>query len=154
MDGSPYVAGGDIGDTGGADFLGPTTTTIDNDTVPSEDTLDGEEWTCTVTPYDDTDVGDTASNSVTVEVLDYFDLWTLDSTVSYTCAFGIGVNFSFSNITVTDSGSSISVLTSAAQPGTLTGTFITDTIFSANNTIVGLCTESYAMVGEFTDGST
>ncbi len=39
---------------GGGGWVGPTTTTWTDDTVPGEDTIEGETWTCTVTPNDGT----------------------------------------------------------------------------------------------------
>jgi hypothetical protein len=64
VDGVAYAAGGgDTGDTAG--WLGPDSTTWTDDTVPAEDTLDGETWTCTVTPHDGDDAGATAQASVT-----------------------------------------------------------------------------------------
>jgi hypothetical protein len=56
-------------DTGFASsgWTGPTTTTHTDDTVPGADILEGEVWTCTVTPDDGDDPGTPASVSVTVE---------------------------------------------------------------------------------------
>jgi hypothetical protein len=64
VDGVAYFAGGaDTADTAG--WLGPDTDTWTDDTVPAEDTLDGETWVCTVTPDDGDDPGATAQASVT-----------------------------------------------------------------------------------------
>jgi uncharacterized delta-60 repeat protein len=52
-------------DTGTAD-TGGTWATWPGDTVSAADTLDGEEWICTVTPSDDANSGTTASDAVTV----------------------------------------------------------------------------------------
>ena len=64
VDGLAYTAGGgDTGDTGA--WLGPDTDTWTDDTVPAEDTQDGEAWVCTVTPHDGDDAGATAQASAT-----------------------------------------------------------------------------------------
>ncbi len=73
VDGVAYAAGGsaDTGDTG-AGWLGPDTTTWTDDTVPAEDTLSGQEWTCTATPDDGDDAGTAAEVSVTLSA----ELWS------------------------------------------------------------------------------
>lgn len=65
VDGEPYFAGGsaDTADTASPIWTGPTTTTWTDDTVPAEDLLPGEEWTCTLTPNDGTDDGSSATAS-------------------------------------------------------------------------------------------
>jgi len=55
----------DSGDTGFA-WVGPSTTTWTDDTVPAEDVALGDEWTCTVTPNDGDDDGTSASDTVEV----------------------------------------------------------------------------------------
>lgn len=65
VDGVAYVAGGDSGDTGGP-WVGPSTTTWADDTVPAAETEAGEVWTCTVTPDDGDDLGTAAAVSVTI----------------------------------------------------------------------------------------
>ncbi len=49
------------------------TTYQTGDTVPAADTFEDEESTCTVTPNDGTDDGDSASASVTMEASDYYN---------------------------------------------------------------------------------
>ncbi len=55
----------DTADTGFA-WVGPTTTTWTDDTVPAEDVALGTEWTCTATPNDGEDDGPSASDTVEV----------------------------------------------------------------------------------------
>ncbi|MFH1464993.1 MAG: hypothetical protein ABIO70_11470 [Pseudomonadota bacterium] len=66
VDGVAYAAGGsaDTGDTAG--WVGPTTGSWTDDTVPADDTLSGEVWVCTATPHDGDDAGATAQASVTI----------------------------------------------------------------------------------------
>lgn len=54
-----------LGDTG-AGWVGPTTTTWTDDTVPLSDTMEGDVWTCTAIADDGTDLGPGGSASVTV----------------------------------------------------------------------------------------
>jgi hypothetical protein len=67
VDGLAYTAGGgDTGDTGAA-WVGPYTTTWPGDSVPGEDTREGEVWSCTATPDDGDDAGTDGSADVTIE---------------------------------------------------------------------------------------
>ena len=67
VDGLAYSAGGgDTGDTGGA-WVGPYTTTWPGDSVPGEDTREGEIWTCTATPDDGDDTGTDSTTDVTID---------------------------------------------------------------------------------------
>jgi len=54
-------------DVDGATYTDATTTDETGDTVSTDDILEGEVWTCTVTPYDGDEDGSVASISVTVE---------------------------------------------------------------------------------------
>jgi len=64
VDGVAYVTGGSV-DTGAA-WVGPSSTTYTDDTVPAEDLVSGEVWVCTVTPDDGSEDGTDDSASVTV----------------------------------------------------------------------------------------
>ena len=65
VDGVDYVAGSSA-DTGADAWLGPSTVDETNDTVPGDDTqIDGETFTCTVTPNDGTDNGTSATAEAT-----------------------------------------------------------------------------------------
>ena len=70
VDGVAYEVGGsvDTGDSGdtGEGWAGPTTTTWLGDTVPAEDVLAWEVWTCSVTPDDGFDDGTPAEAHMTV----------------------------------------------------------------------------------------
>ena len=68
VDGTPYGLGGhaDTADTG-AGWLGPSTGSWTDDTVPGADTVAGEIWSCSVTPHDGDDAGGVAG--VGVEIL-------------------------------------------------------------------------------------
>ena len=152
VDGLDYPAG-DTADT--ATWLGPDTTIYTDDTVPAEDILDGETWVCTVTASDGTDTSAGVSTFVTVgsSSTSYSGTWTLDSTVSHTCAFGL-VNINFSQVLITDSYPTIVVAEASSQPGTMAGSFTSATDWSATNSITGSCTEDYTMTGTFTDANT
>jgi len=153
VDGLAYPAG-DTADT--ATWTGPDTTIYTDDTVPGVDTLDGETWVCTVTADDGTDSSNSISTFVTVgagAATDYSDTWTLDTTVSYSCAFGL-VSLSFNQVIITDSNPTIIVADTSAQPGSMAGTFSTSVDWSAQNVLAGSCTETYTMTGTFTDANT
>ena len=152
VDGLDYPAG-DTADT--ATWLGPDTTIYTDDTVPAEDILDGETWVYTVTASDGTDTSAGVSTFVTVgsSSTSYSGTWTLDSTVSHTCAFGL-VNINFSQVLITDSYPTIVVAEASSQPGTMAGSFTSATDWSATNSITGSCTEDYTMTGTFTDANT
>jgi hypothetical protein len=67
VDGAAYSPGAsaDTADTG-AGWLGPSATTWPDDTVPAEDTIAAELWSCTVTPDDGDDLGSSAGASVEI----------------------------------------------------------------------------------------
>ncbi len=91
VDGLGYSAGGgDTADTA-APWVGPFTTTWPADSVPGEDSYEGEVWTCTATPDDGDDTGTTASASVTIDpwVVEICTLEVTDpaSSASTNCSF-------------------------------------------------------------------
>jgi formylglycine-generating enzyme required for sulfatase activity len=59
-DGVSYAAG--------SGWIGPFTTSLTDDSVDGADTLEGETWTCTVTPDDGTDTGTAGSDSVDIDM--------------------------------------------------------------------------------------
>jgi hypothetical protein len=85
---------------------------------------------------------------------DYTGLWTLDSTVSYSCVFGI-VSLSFSTVSVFDASPALQISApGGSQPGTMSGTINVASDFSVTNVLPGACIETYTMVGSFTDTDT
>ncbi len=156
VDGAAYPTSWDTGDTAAA-WVGPTTTTYSDDTVPAEDTREGETWTCTVTPDDGDDAGSGASDSVVIEAPeadDYTDTWSMDRSASYSCAYGL-VNINFSTLDIVDAYPSIVVTGGyTGQPGTMTGSYSSSTAFSASNVLAGSCTETYTITGTFLDANT
>jgi hypothetical protein len=91
VDGLSYSAGAtDTADTAGP-WLGPYSSTWPDDSVPGEDTLEGELWTCTATPEDGDDSGTTATASVTIDpwVVEICTLEVTDtaSSASTNCSF-------------------------------------------------------------------
>ncbi len=85
---------------------------------------------------------------------DYSGLYTLPSTVSYSCAFGL-VAVGFNQMFVVDGYPTIAVSsTGGSQPGTMTGTFSSATAFSASTVLAGACTETYSLSGSFTSANT
>jgi hypothetical protein len=153
VDGLDYP-GGDTADT--ATWLGPDTTIFVDDTVPGSDTLEGETWVCTVTADDGTDSASSVSTFVTIgpaEATSYSGTWDLDSTITLTCALGF-VQLDFNQVIITDSNPTIIVAETSSQPGTMTGTFSTDTDWTSQNVLLGSCTETYTMTGTFDDANT
>ncbi len=168
-DGDGFSACVDCDDTTGQLSPGNTEITcdgIDNDC--SEATLDspdndgdgvGECEDCdddddTRSPEYEEECGDEIDNDCNGEVdedcqVDYTDVWTLDRTISYSCATG-AVNINTSSMTVEDYYPAIRVRMGTSQPGEMNGNFTADTEWFAGNTIAGACTEDYQIVGEFT----
>jgi len=68
LDGISYTIEWDVD---GAAYTSARTTTLSGDTVPSSATDDGQEWTCTVTPFDGEEAG--PPGSATVEVVAAID---------------------------------------------------------------------------------
>ena len=63
-------------------------------------------------------------------------------------AWGL-VSISAGQLNIYDANSVISVSTAGSQPGTMSGTFDSDTIFEAENVLSGGCTERYEIIGQF-----
>ncbi|MCB9778695.1 MAG: hypothetical protein H6742_09050 [Alphaproteobacteria bacterium] len=159
---APDDADGDPVDTfitwevDGAAFEDASTTDVARDTVLAAETVADELWTCVVTPDDGEDEGDPGTDSVLILSgdIDYSGTWNLDSSISYTCAYGL-VSMNFSRWSISEDDPDIS-LTSVGSgvPGTVVGAFDTDTAFIASRTIAGTCTETYTVEAEFTDADT
>ncbi len=80
--------------------------------------------------------------------VDYTGTYTLATTSSYSCTFGI-VNISVNQLTVIDSRPVISFSARGSEPGTMTGTLDSFDAFNVSNSLSGTCTEDYALVGSF-----
>jgi hypothetical protein len=83
----------------------------------------------------------------------YTGTYTLDSTITYKCAFGY-VNISFDELTVVDTYPVIQLSAKGSQPGTMTGEFSSATEFAVENLLTGSCDEDYTVEGTFTDKTT
>ncbi len=98
--------------------------------------------------------GATATVTRVVEVVedvdppDFSDVWTLDQTVNYRCAFSL-VSINFSTVTVADTNPTIRVQSTSGQPGSMSGRWNTmsPTRFDVANSILGGCDENYAFTG-------
>lgn len=95
----------------------------------------------------DQDCDGTADNDC-----DYSGTWDLDDVVDYSCAFGL-VSFNFDTLVVTDLNPTIKFKGSGSQPGTMVGSIDAYKEFDADNQLSGTCTETYAIVGVFTDSN-
>ena len=80
--------------------------------------------------------------------VDYTGRYTLDRTVSYSCAFGL-VSLNVSSLTVVDVRPVISFSSGGTAPGTMTGTIDASDAFTTENVLSGSCTETYAFDGSF-----
>lgn len=80
VDGVAYEAGGavDSADTATAGWIGPLTTTWPGDTVDGADVGFGEDWACTLTPFDDDGPGPSATAARSTGLGLYRDYWRQD----------------------------------------------------------------------------
>ena len=87
--------------------------------------------------------------------LDYTDVWFLDTSINYDCAFGF-VELSFSTVDITHSGTNLGIYAGGTQgqPGTTTGTLESDESFDTDRTVTGGCDETYQFIGQFTNADT
>lgn len=83
---------------------------------------------------------------------DWTGVYFLEAPVSYSCAFGIGININLSTLTVTDNNPIVYVSGGSGQPGTMTGSFTGDDTISAQNVLSGSCTETWSVNGAFSEG--
>ncbi len=140
----------------GVGYGGATSTDWTDDTVPEDETLADEDWTCTVTADDGEATGGSDSDAVTIASgdSDYNGIWDLDSAISYSCALGY-VAVSFDSWYIEDMYPDVDITSiSSAQPGTMSGTFPTATTVAASRVLTGTCTETYQVSGTFTDSDT
>lgn len=140
----------------GVPYTDATTTVVHGDTVPGEDTVAGEEWTCTVTPDDGEASGPAGSDTVTIlsDDIDYSGTWDIGRTLTEDCALGL-VSMSFRYWVVDEDDPDISLNSSGSGiPGVLDGVFTGETTFEVSRTEYGSCTETYTVVGEFIDEET
>lgn len=85
---------------------------------------------------------------------DYTGTWDLESTISYSCAFGIvSINFNALLINHVDPNLNVSAA-SGSQPGSMNGTLQEDGSFTVSNTLTGTCNETYSVTGSFLDDVT
>ncbi len=87
-------------------------------------------------------------------VIDYTGTWTLDRTVSYSCAYGM-VSINFNQVFIQDNNPTISISSTGtgSQPGTMNGSWSSDTEFYASRTITGTCNETYEFSGTMLDAT-
>jgi len=141
----------------GSTSYGDALTTLrDGDTVAAEDTVDGEVWTCTITPNDGETDGASASDSVTIgsAEVDYTGSWDIGSSISHSCAYGL-VSINFRYWLISDLYPSVSLTsTGSGQPGTMSGSFTSDSSIEVSRSIPGTCTETYTVTGTFLDENT
>lgn len=83
----------------------------------------------------------------------YTDTWTLDTYISYSCAYGL-VAIGFNQVTVIDNYPALSISVRGAQPGTMSGLMSSPTDFEVLNVLSGTCNETYTFTGTFTDPNT
>jgi hypothetical protein len=84
---------------------------------------------------------------------DYTGTYTLDKTISYTCAFGsVKMNFTTFNVTHFDPNITFKPAT-GAQPPMMSGT-VTGSSFLVSKTLSGTCDETYSVLGSFTSDTT
>jgi hypothetical protein len=72
--------------------------------------------------------------------------WSLDRTVSYSCAYGM-VSVSFNRVTIADTNPTITVDGGGAQPGVMRGSWTSATTFETENVLTGTCNEYYEFDG-------
>ncbi|MCK6502665.1 Ig-like domain-containing protein [Myxococcota bacterium] len=140
----------------GVAFADATSHVLHGDTVRGEDTLAGEEWTCTVTPDDGEVSGPSASDTVTIltDDIDYSGTWDMGRTLSEDCALGM-VSMSFRYWVVDEDAPDISLTSSGSGiPGVLDGVFTGETTFEVSRSEYGSCTETYTVEGTFVDETT
>jgi len=84
---------------------------------------------------------------------DWSGTWALAQSITYSCAFN-NVNVNFNRLLVEDADPSVSVtpVGGGTQPGTMDGSFTSDTEFTASQLLTGSCDEDYQFDGEFISG--
>jgi len=124
----------------------------DNDTIPS--CTDCDDGDSTILPGADelceNGVDDNCNGEIDESCdVSYTDTWTLDSRISYSCAWGF-VAINFNRLNVFDARPDITLASATgSQPGTLFGSFTGATTFSVTHSLLGTCDEIYTIDGSF-----
>ncbi|MHA2064731.1 MAG: hypothetical protein ACXABY_10185, partial [Candidatus Thorarchaeota archaeon] len=133
-----------------------TATSLVGDSVWSNQTFIGDNWTCVVTPFDGTDYGPPGNDTITIQPYAPSGTYSLSPTISYQCAFFPLplVDLFYTSFTFVDDGTTLTV-----QPAINGGCFMTGPSAKYGQIDVicsyfGSCTETYSLVGSFTNNTT
>ena len=119
------------------------------DSVPSNQTLIGDEWTCVVTPYDGSDFGLPGSDSITIKVI-ASGTYNLNPSIAYTCAFGL-LDFQYTQFTLVDDGSTLVIQPAMNGEGYMTGSSALEGTIDASFYSPGSCSYLFTLQGIFID---
>jgi hypothetical protein len=131
-------------------------TSFEDDSVWSNQTAIGDNWTCVVTPFDGTDYGSSGNDTITIQPYSPSGDFSLSPIIAYQCAFFPMplVDLYYTSFTFADDGTSLIV-----QPAMNGGCFMMGP--SAKNgqidvicSYFGSCTETYTLVGSFINNTT
>ncbi|MFX0125996.1 MAG: hypothetical protein ACFFAE_20415 [Candidatus Hodarchaeota archaeon] len=133
-------------------FRNGITSGLTGDSVPSNQTLIGDEWTCVVTPYDGSDYGLPGSDSITIKVI-VSGTYSLNPSISYICAFGL-VDLQYAQFTFVDDGTTLVIKPAMNGEGDMMGSSASEGTIDVSFYSPGSCGYQFTLQGIFIDNDT
>ena len=137
-------------------FRNSIATGFEDDFVWSNQTDIGDNWTCVVTPYDGTDYGPPGNDTITIQPYSPSGDYSLSPVISYQCAClpGCLVDLYFASFTFVDDGTTLIIQPAITGPCLMTGASAKYGEINVICSYIGLCTETYSLVGRFINNTT
>jgi len=131
-------------------------TSLEADSVWSNQTAIGDNWTCVVTPFDGTDYGPPGNDTITIQPYAPSGDYSLSPIISYQCLFTPVplVDLYFDSFTFLDDGTTLTVQPGINGPSFMIGASAKYGEIDVILSYFGSCTETYSLVGSFTNSTT
>ncbi|MFX1424704.1 MAG: hypothetical protein ACFFB2_20475, partial [Promethearchaeota archaeon] len=133
-------------------FRNGITTGLTGASVPSNQTLIGDEWTCVVTPYDGLDFGLSGSDSITIKVI-VSGTYNLNPSISFICAFGL-LDLQYTQFIFVDYDSTLEIWPAMNGEGYMTGSSASEGTIDVSFYSPGSCSYLFTLQGTFIDNDT
>ncbi len=133
-------------------FRNGITTGLTSDSVLSNQTSVGDEWTCVVTPYDGSDFGLSGNDSITIKVV-VSGTYDLNPSISYTCAYGL-VDLQYTQFTFVDDDTTLVIQPAMNDEGYMTGSSALNGNIYVSYYSPGSCSYLFTLQGSFIDNDT
>ncbi len=120
--------------------------------ILANDTSVMDVWKCVVTPYDGSDFGPSGNDSITIKVF-VSGTYTLNPSISYTCAYGL-VDLQYTQFTFVDDDTTLVIHPAMNAEGYMTGSSALNGNIYASYYSPGSCSYLFTLQGNFIDNET